>query len=155
MRGLYRGFIPYLFLSCMTNGLLQIQKDGRDQYDPRKRQNRILLYVSNASIILWRIMTSLEYKQPATLRKGLIEFKIKDLGNRIADISFIFRGLIPISLAMGLQYVSLGLGQRADRINHSHWRTPSFFFIISILVHPLYLLGARVQYSRYHLKEAM
>lgn len=50
-------------------------------------------------MIMWRVMTSLEYKQPVTVRKCFVEFKKKDYAT---NISFLFRGVIPISLAMGL-----------------------------------------------------
>ncbi len=58
----------------MTNGLIHIQEDGVDLFEASKERNRILGYLGNISMIVWRIMTSLEYKQPIKVRKGLVKF---------------------------------------------------------------------------------
>jgi hypothetical protein len=47
-------------------------------------------------------MLSLETPQPAVLSNSFKSFFISDLGNKMFNISFIFRGLIPLSMGMGL-----------------------------------------------------
>ena len=119
MRGLYRGFIPYLILSLMSSGLIQIKEDDFDITDPDRMRRHIFVYFGNTLLILWRIMLSLETPQPCTVRSAGKLFIEKDMGAKLLNVTFIIRGLIPLSTAMGLQYVSIGLGQSYDRKNRT------------------------------------
>ena len=155
MRGLYRGFIPYLMLSLMSSGFLEIKEDNFDLTNPDRLKKQILVYFGNILLIIWRIMLSLETPQPCTVRSAGKLFKDKDLGAKSLNVTFIFRGMIPLSTAMGLQYISIGLGQSYDREDRTEWRTPTFFFLTSLLVHPLYVLSARVQYCIFYQAEVL
>jgi len=60
MRGLYRGFAPYLILSLLTNGLIEIKEDDFNIYSPERLRRQIFVYIGNSLLIIWRIMLSLE-----------------------------------------------------------------------------------------------
>ena len=70
-KGLFRGFLPYLMVSMIYRGRVDIERDGESIYNIEKLNKQLIAYTINTFLIIWRIQLCLENPR-MTMRQGSI-----------------------------------------------------------------------------------